>query len=58
MDGRRGRDNRDGSLWASEIFFFRSFQLHESEVRIGPLPEARLVSYVSSPVRAAPASLQ
>lgn len=28
-------------------FFCRSFQLHESEVRIGPLPEARLVSYVS-----------
>lgn len=29
-------------------FFFPSFQLHESEVRIGPLPEVRLVSYVSS----------
>jgi hypothetical protein len=28
-------------------FFVWSFQLHESEVRIGPLPEARLVlSYV------------
>lgn len=42
-------------------FFFPSFQLHESEVRIGSLPEVRLVlSYVCKLPSAggAPASLQ
>lgn len=60
MGGRRSDGWREKREEAIAIvvcgrvrFFFGSFQLHESEVRIGPLPEVRLVSYVSSPVRAA-----